>query len=142
MLPFFPRYGKLPYFFFKLTHFMLSEKCKKYYLSQNNIRTIYEKRVTLYNFWNRSSHRNDCLLFLELFSIIHQAHYVRSSVRNVSFCTYLFQNSLTTTAHFIIRYSIYVFSIFIGSYVIFVYIQTGIITTLMLDMHKSMQSHS
>ena len=95
-LPFFPHYGKLPYFFFKLPHFMFSDKCIKYSLPPKNIRTIDQKRVIFYNFWNRGSHRNDCFLFLELFSIISQAHYVRSSVKNVLFRTYLFQNSLWT----------------------------------------------
>ena len=48
---------------------------------------------------------------------------------NFIFCTYLLQNSLMTTAHFIIWYFISVFSIFNGSSVIFVGAQTGIITT-------------
>ena len=125
-LPFFPHYGKLPYFFFKLPHFMFSEKCTKYYLFQKNTRTIYQKRVIFCNFRNISSHRNDCFLFLQLFSIIYQALYVRSSVPNVFFCTYIFQNSLMTTSHFIIIYLICVFSVFIGSSVILADIQTGI----------------
>ena len=41
---------------------------------------MYQKRVTFCNFWNRSSHRNDCFWFLELFSMIYQANYVRSSI--------------------------------------------------------------
>ena len=98
-LPFFPHYVKLDYFFFKLPHFMFSEKCTKYSLSQKINRTIYQKRVTFCNFWNRSSHRNDGFLFLELFAIVYQLHYVRSYVRYVFFRTYLFQKNLITTVH-------------------------------------------
>ena len=43
-----------------ITTFMFSENCTKLSLSQKNTRTIYQKRVTFCNFWNRSSHRNDC----------------------------------------------------------------------------------
>ena len=64
------------------------------YLSSKNSRTIYQKRVTFCNLWNRSSHRNDYLGFLELFSIIYHAHSVRSSVQNVVFRMYLFQKIL------------------------------------------------
>ena len=121
---------------------MFLEKCTKYSLSPKNTQTIDQKRVTFYNFWNRSSHRNDCFSFLELFSIIYQAHYVRSQFQNEFFLTYLFQNSLTTTAHFIIWCLICVFSIFIGGSVIFVEIQTDIITIFkMLDIGTSGHSH-
>ena len=69
---------------------------------------------------------------------MYPAHDVRSSVRNVFFRTYLFQNSLMTTAHFIIGYLICLFSIFISSSVTLVDIQTDIMKTcLILDMHMS-----
>ena len=45
------------------------------------------------------------------------------------FSTYLFQNNLMTTPHFILRYLICVFSIFIGSSIILFVIHTGIITS-------------
>ena len=141
-LPFSPHYGKLPYFSLNY-HILYFQMYFNISLSFKNIRTIYQKRVTFCNFWNRSSHRNDCFLFLELFSIIYQAHNVRSSVQNVFFCTYLFQKSLISIAHFIIWYLICLFSIFISSSVIFVDIRTDILTTfLMLDIHKSRQYHS
>ena len=38
----FPHYGKLPYFFFKLPHFMFSENCTKFSLSSKNTLTIYQ----------------------------------------------------------------------------------------------------
>ena len=64
-------------------------------------------------------------------------------LKNLFIRTYFFQNSLITTAHFIIWYLICSLSIFIGSPVILVDIQTGIIMTfLMLGMHTSRQSHS
>ena len=110
-----PHYGKLPYFSLNY-HIIYFQKKSKYSLSQKNTRTIYQKRVTSCNFWNISSHRNNCFLFLELFSIIYQAHSVCSSVRSVF-------------RHFIIWYLICVFSIFIVSSVILVDIKTGIITT-------------
>ena len=121
---------------------MFLEKCTKYSRSPKNTQTIDQKRVTFYNFWNRSSHRNDCFSFLELCSIIYQAHYIRTSVRNVFIRMCLFQNSLMTTAHFRIWYLICVFSIFIGGSVIFVEIQTDIITIFkILDIGMSGHSH-
>ena len=68
---FFRYYGKLPIF-------MFSEERKKYSLSQKNTQTIYQKWVTFCNIWSAISHRNNCFLFLEYFSRIYQAHYVRS----------------------------------------------------------------
>ena len=44
------------------------------------------KRLKFCNFWNRSSYRNDCFWILELFSIIYQAHFERSSVHNAFSC--------------------------------------------------------
>ena len=38
------------------------------------------KRVTFCNFWNSGSRINYCFWFLELFSMIYQAHSVRSSI--------------------------------------------------------------
>ena len=46
IITFFPHYGKFLYFFFKLSYFMPSEKCTKYFLSQKNTQTNYQKRVT------------------------------------------------------------------------------------------------
>ena len=59
-------------FFFKIPHFMFSDKCTKYSLSHKNTQTIYQKRVTFCNFWNRSSHRNDCFWFLEFSTFLYQ----------------------------------------------------------------------
>ena len=36
----FPRYGKLPYIFFKSPHFMFSDNCKKLSLSPKNTQTF------------------------------------------------------------------------------------------------------
>ena len=66
-------------------HILYFHMCFQYISFLKKIRTIYQKRVTFRNFWNRSSHRNDCFWFLELFSTIYQAHSVGSSFRNVFF---------------------------------------------------------
>ena len=116
-------------FFLRSPHFMFSEKFKIFSFPKKT-RTIYQKCVTFCNFWNNGYYINNCFLFLELFSIIYKAHYVCSSVRNVFFRTCLFQNILMTTSHFIIWYLICVFSIFIGSFVILVDIQTGVINNV------------
>ena len=41
-LPFFPHYGKLPYFSFKLPHLMFPDNCTKLSLSPKNTLTIYQ----------------------------------------------------------------------------------------------------
>ena len=63
-------------------------------LSSKNTQAMHQKRVTFCNFWNSSSHRNDCFWFLELFLVIYQGNSVCFSVWNVFFFTYLFLNSL------------------------------------------------
>ena len=81
--------------------------------------------VTFCKFWNRSSHRNDCFWFLELFSRIYQAHSVRSSVWNAFFVRNYFR-----TVSFTITDILCLFSILFCSSVISTDIQKGIITNL------------
>ena len=87
----------------------------------NNI----SKRVTFCNFWNRTSHRNDWFRFLELFSIIHQAHSVRSSVK-----MYFFVRTYFRTVYSVMTHLLCLFSIVFGSSVISTDIQNDIITNL------------
>ena len=126
--PFSPIYGKLPYFSLNC-HFYVFRKMYRIIFSRNNTRRFYQKRVTFWNFRNRSSHSNNCFRFLELFLIVNQSCSVRLSVWLMFFCTFLFQNSLITSVYSIITYLICFFFILFGSSVISVEIQTGIITT-------------
>ena len=107
-------------------HILYFQMCFQHFSFFQKYRTIYQKRVTFCNFWNRSSNRNDCFWFLELFSIIYQAHSIRSYVQNVFFRTYLFQNRF-----FIITYLLCLFLILFGSSVISTDIQKGIKTNLL-----------
>ena len=58
---------------------MLSQNVKNI-LSPKKYPNNLSKTGNILKIWNRSFHLNDCFLFLDFFSIIYQAHFIRSSV--------------------------------------------------------------
>ena len=122
----FPHFGKLPYFPFKLRHFMSSENCTLLSLSPLNTQTFYQKEVTFYNFRKRSSHRNDCFQFF--FKYIY---YFTSTFSKFVILTWVFVRTYFRTIDFIITYLLSLFSIFFGCSVISLDTQKGIITNFL-----------
>ena len=85
-----------------ITTFYIFRCTSNIFLLSQSTRTMFQKRVTFCIFWNEISHRNDCFWFLELFSILYQAHSVCYSVQNLLICMYLFQNILLHNNVFIV----------------------------------------
>ena len=117
---------------------MFSEKYTKVSLSLIISRTIYQKRGTLFNLRNSSSHRNH-----HFQNCFHSSNSMFSKFFSLTWvsCMYLFHNRLMTSYYFITMYILCFSFILFCISVISAAIQTGAITNIICQFFICLDSH-